>query len=205
MYSWVTGGAHICAFRPTAIIGRLLLAMTLTMSACATAADSTARRQAADFVAASRDALACRNTVAAKHRYQALATHLPLTTVFNATLLQMADSNLASEDDIVTLGLWLDDMQECRNRLVADVLRTFPTALASVVVNWNKDDRTFVLLAKRKLVWGEAIMTLRTNRAEMLDQISRQILQLAQQLNAEKQAELTRRVAIFSALTNLSP
>ena len=48
-------------------------------------------------------------------------------------------------------------------------------------------------------------MTLRTNRAEMLDQISRQILQLAQQLNAERQAELTRRVAIFSALTNLSP
>jgi hypothetical protein len=39
----------------------------------------------------------------------------------------------------------------------------------------------------------------------MLDGVSHEILQLVQQVNSEKQSELTRRVAIFSALTNLAP
>ena len=60
-------------------------------------------------------------------------------------------------------------------------------------------------LATRKLAWGNLVQKLRTNHAEMLDALTHQITQLSQQLGTEKQAELSRRVAFFDALTNLAP
>lgn len=183
----------------------LFLAMVSVLSACTSAADVTAKRQAADLLTASRDATACRNTVAAKPRYQGLARHMPLEVIFDATLLQMTDTAQATADDVVMLGLWLSDTRECRRKFADALLDVMPTALPVLAANWNKDDKTFVQLAMRKLTWGQAVIKIRENRAEMLDAISHQILQLAQQLNAERQAELSRRVAIFNALTNLSP
>jgi hypothetical protein len=72
-----------------------------------------------------------------------------------------------------------------------------PTLLGVLVTNWNEDDEAFVLLATRKAPWGKTIMKLRANRADTLNGVSHEILQLVQQANAETQAELTRRVAIF--------
>ena len=105
----------------------------------------------------------------------------------------------------MSLGLWLDDTRVCRKQLVSEVLRVSPTSLGILVTNWNKDDEAFVLLAAHKAAWGETIMKLRTNRADMLKGESREIVQQAQRASAEEQAELTRRVAIFNALTNLAP
>lgn len=188
------------------VLIRCALAMLpILLSACATSAEYVARHQTDDLAAAARDAMACRKTIAAKQRYQLLATHLPLATVLDATLPQMTASSLASKDDVAALGLWLDDTRVCRKQLVSEVLRVSPTSLGLLVTNWNKDDEAFVLLAARKAAWGETIMKLRANRADMLNGASREIEQQAKLANAEEQAELTRRVAIFNALTNLAP
>jgi hypothetical protein len=198
-----TGGR---SSRRTAIpIRRLVVAVALILSACATSADIEARSETARIVAASRDVLTCRRAIAANPRYQALATHMPLVVSYSTTLLQMTDTALASNDDVVALGLWLDDIQECRRQIADAAVRGFPTSLAVLVENWNKDDEAFVLLATRKMAWGKTVMTLRANHAKMLETISRQTLQLAQQLNSEKQAELSRRIALFNAVTNLAP
>jgi hypothetical protein len=193
------------AMNASVLIRCALAMLPIFLSACATSAEYAATHQTDDLAAAAREAIACRKTIAAKPRYQLLATHLPLATVLDATLPQMTARSLASKDDVAALGLWLDDTRVCRKQLVSEVLRVSPTSLGTLVTNWNKDDEAFVLLAARKAAWGETIMKLRANRADMLDRASHEIVQQAHRANAEEQAELTTRVAIFNALTNLAP
>jgi hypothetical protein len=191
--------------RAAASIRRLFVAAPLIVCACTTSADVETTTKTANMIAAAHDVQVCRGTIAAKPGYQALAKHMPLATPYSTTLLQMTDAAFASDDDIVTLGLWLDDIRKCREQIVDAAVRGFPTSLAVIVDRWNKDDEAFVLLATRKLPWGKMVLKLRTNHAEMLDAIARQELQLSQQLSSERQAELSRRVALFNALTNLVP
>jgi hypothetical protein len=119
--------------------------------------------------------------------------------------VQMTDGSFATHDDVVSLGFWLEDLRKCRDQISETAMSDFPTALAVLVTNWNKDDQTFVLLATRKLAWGKAVMAIRTNHAETLAELARQTLQASQQATAERQAELSRRIALLSALTNLAP
>jgi hypothetical protein len=179
--------------------------MALPLSACATLAENAAKQQTDDFVAASRDEIACRATVAAKPQYQLLATNMPLVTIFDATLPQMAASTFANDDDVAALGLWLNDMRACRKQLAKEVLRASSASLGILVTNWNKDDEAFILLATGKIAWGKTIMKLLANRAEMLNGASHEIVQQVQQMDSEKQTELTRRVGVLNALTNLAP
>jgi hypothetical protein len=186
-------------------ICRLVVVMPLILSACATSADIESRNGTANIIAASRDVLACRSAIAAKPRYQTLATHMPLVVLYNTTLLQMTDTAFANSDDVVALGLWLDDMRVCRRQIADAAVRGFPASLSVLLENWNRDDEAFVLLATRKIAWGKMVMTLRANQAKMLEAVTRQTLQQSQQLISEKQAELSRRIAFFNALTNLAP
>jgi hypothetical protein len=205
MAARIAGTSRILVMGVAAFIRYVLPVLPILLSACSTSAEDAAKRQTDEFVAAARDEVACRNAVAAKPRYQLLATHLPLATILDATLPQMTASSLANADDVATLELWLNDTRSCRKQLANEVIRVSPTSLGILATNWNNDDEAFVLLATRKAAWGKTIMKLRANRAVMLDGVSHEILQLVQQVNSEKQSELTRRVAIFSALTNLAP
>jgi hypothetical protein len=188
-----------------ASICRLVVVILLILSGCATPADFEARAETANIIEVSREVLICRRTVASKPRYQALARHMPLVITQSTTLLQMIDPAFASDDDVATLGLWLDDIRNCRGQIAEAAVRGFPTSLPVLVTNWNKDDEAFVLLATRKQPWGKTVMRLRTNHAEMLEAMAHQTEQLSQQLSSEKQAELSRRIALFNAVTNLAP
>jgi hypothetical protein len=182
-----------------------LIVVTLLLTACSVSAQQEVQRTAATAIAASQVAQNCRSLIARNPHYQQLANHIPLESVFDATLSQMTDTRFAGYEDVVLLGLWLGDLEKCRHQIVEISLRDFPTALPILVVAWNKDDETFVLLATHKLVWGKAIMAMRTHHAEMLAALAHQALQLSQQASAERQAQLSRRIALFSALTNLAP
>lgn len=183
----------------------ILPVVPLLLTDCSVSAQSEVQRAAANVAAASRVAQNCRSLIGGGGHYQQLANHIPLGSVFDATLSQMTDTSLADAEDVAALALWLDDLGKCRHQIVDISLRDFPTALPILVTAWNKDDEAFVLLATKKLAWGKAIMAIRTNRAEMLDALARQSLELSHQASAERQAELSRRVALFSALTNLAP
>jgi hypothetical protein len=172
---------------------------------CVTTADNQSKQLAATFTSVSHEANACRSHVAADPRYRQLAVHMPLVQPFDTTLVQLTDPRFASHDDIVALGYWLDDMQSCRAHLSDAVLRAFPVALSVLVAGWNRDDETFADLADHKLAWGPAVRRLRNNRAETLKELTDQMLTMAKQLNSNEQAELSRRVAVLNAITNLAP
>ena len=183
----------------------ILLLVPLIVAACTASTQLEMQRAASNIMVASRVAQTCKSSIGNKDRYQVLARHMPLDSVFDTTLVQMTYGSFATHDDVVSLGFWLEDVRKCRDQISETAMSDFPTALAVLVTNWNKDDQTFVLLATRKLAWGKAVMAIRTNHAETLAELARQTLQASQQATAERQAELSRRIALLSALTNLAP
>jgi hypothetical protein len=62
-----------------------------------------------------------------------------------------------------------------------------------------------VKVTERKLNWGNALMRIRRNRAELLAACVNQAMEIAKQARRERDAEMTGRVQIFGALTNLAP
>jgi cell division protein ZapA (FtsZ GTPase activity inhibitor) len=62
-----------------------------------------------------------------------------------------------------------------------------------------------VLLAKRKLAWGDAVMRVRVNRAETLTKVADQLSRSMAQLNQGKQAALSRRMSFVNALIGAIP
>ncbi len=175
------------------------------LAACSVSVDVDTNRQMADLLSLSREALACRRSVASDPQYQMIAARMPLVRLYLATLAQMADTRFATDDEINALALWTHAIQTCREHLVDAVLRQTPASLAPFITSWNEQDQVFVLLVRRKLAWGEAVLRLRTVEAELFSKLTDQAVQIAAELNRNKQAELSRKIAIFNALTNLAP
>jgi hypothetical protein len=147
----------------------------------------------------------CRLSVSHKPEYRNLSQHMPLVDVNQATLNQMTDTSLATRDDYSVIADWQQDIRTCRDRLLEVIERTDPLYVPIVLTGWNNDDKVLVLLARRKLAWGDAVMRLRVNRAEMLTKVADQLSQTMVQMNQEKQAALSRRASFINALVGAIP
>ena len=100
---------------------------------------------------------------------------MPLVDVNEATLTQMTDTSLATRNDYYVIADWQRDIRACRARLLEVIEREDPLYVPIVLIGWNNDDEVLVLLAQRKLTWGDAVMRLRVNRAETLTKVADQL------------------------------
>ncbi len=191
--------------RMTKLTNAIVAAASLVLGACSTSADIEADAFSTDAMTISRDAASCRRSLADDAEYQPVARRMPLVDIDQATVQQMADTRLASSNEVGALLAWAHELQKCRHNTMAAIRQRAPIALASVLTAWNGEDEVFVLLSKRRLSWGDAVIRLRSNRAELLAKLTDQAFRESAQLNASKQAELSRRVSILNALTNLAP
>ncbi len=66
-----------------------------------------------------KQAQECHDVAARKPEFQVLQAHMPLAGIDQADLRQMADERLISSSEIVALTDWSNDMQQCRNEIVA--------------------------------------------------------------------------------------
>ncbi len=191
--------------RMTKLTNAIVAAASVVLGACSTSADIEADAFSTDAMTISRDAASCRRSLADDAEYQPVARRMPLVDIDQATVQQMADTRLASSNEVGALLAWAHELQKCRHNTMAAIRQRAPIALASVLTAWNGEDEVFVLLSKRRLSWGDAVIRLRSNRAELLAKLTDQAFRESAQLNASKQAELSRRVSILNALTNLAP
>ena len=66
-------------------------------------------------------------------------------------------------------------------------------------------DEVFVGVIQRKFSWGTSAARLRATQIKLLSDVTDRAIQIDAQLSSTKQAELSRRVAVFDALTNPAP
>ena len=184
---------------------RLLVVILCLPGAACTSGDIESRELVDTAESSIRAGIECRSSVSSTPEYRSLAQHMPLVDVNEATLTQMTDTSLATRTDYYVIADWQRDIGACRTRLLEVIERTDPLYVPIVLTGWNNDDQVLVLLAKRKLTWGEAVMRLRVNRAETLTKVADQLAGSMAQLNQERQAALSRRASFINALVKAIP
>jgi hypothetical protein len=132
-------------------------------------------------------------------------TLLPLAAPYQASVVQMTNVTRGNDNEIRALIAWTQDIQKCRREVIGYVRQSSPISLALFLSAWADEDAVFVGVIQRKLSWGVAATRLRAIQVKLLSELTDQAIQVDAQLASAKQAELTRRVAIFDALTNLAP
>jgi hypothetical protein len=177
----------------------------ILLSGCATEADVKSNQMLSDAITVERQAVACNHSIANQPRYQNLNSLIPLAAPYRASVTQMANSGRANDDDIRALIAWTQDMQKCRQQLIDYVRQSSPVSLSLILSAWAEEDAVFVSVIQRKLSWGAAATRLRAVQVKLLSELTDRSIQIDTQLNTAKQAALSRRVAIFDALTNLAP
>jgi hypothetical protein len=190
------GSRRLMAFR---LFGSGLLA------GCTSVADGQSNRLLSDAITIEREAVACNRSIASEARYQVLTKLLPLAAPYQASVIQMINTARANDDEIRALTAWTQDMQKCRHEVIGYVRQSSPVSLALVLSTWADEDAVFVGVIQRKLSWGVAATRLRAVQVKLLSELTDRAIQVDAQLNSAKQSELSRRVAIFDALTNLAP
>jgi hypothetical protein len=184
---------------------RLLVVSLCLMGAACTSSDIESRELVETAESSIRAGSECRSSVSSTPEYRSLAQLMPLVDVNEASLTQMTDASLATRDDYYVIADWQRDIRDCRARLLEVIEREDPLYVPIVLTGWNNDDEVLVLLAQRKLTWGDAVMRLRVNRAETLTKVADQLSRSMAQLNQEREAALSRRVSFINALVKAIP
>lgn len=187
------------------LVRALPVAAGVLLAGCATAADLNSERLLPHAIAIEREAITCNQSVASKARYQDIAGLLPLTAPYQASVAQMANTDRANNNEARALAAWTEDIQKCRRAVAEYVRRSAPVALALVLSAWADEDMVFVGVLHRKLSWGGAATRLRSIHVRLLSNITDRAIQIDAQISSARQAELSRRVAVFNAITNLAP
>jgi hypothetical protein len=177
----------------------------LLLIGCSTATNVQSNDLLLNALTAEREAIACNRSVAGDARYQHLAGLIPLAAPYRASVVQMINTNLANEEEVRTLTVWTQDMQKCRRAALEYLRQNSLLSLALVLSAWAEEDEVFVGVIQRKLPWGVAAARLRSAQIKLLSDLTDRAIQIDAQVNSAKQAELSRRVAVFDALTNLAP
>jgi hypothetical protein len=148
----------------------------------------------------------CREAAARKPEYQVLQAHMPLAGIDQADLRQMADARLISSSEIVALTDWSNDIQQCRNEIVAAGARGSLSGFVPIVLaEWDRQDRVVVQLIQRKIPWGEAVLRLRESRTALLTGINEESNRQGVALTRSAEAERANRTALLNAFTRLVP
>jgi hypothetical protein len=183
----------------------IIVGSILWLVGCATAPDVQSNALLADTMSIERQAVTCNRSIASDARYQHLASLVPLAAPYQASVIQMTNTDRADADEIRSLTAWTQDMQKCRREVIGLVRQRSPISLALVLSAWADEDEVFVGVIQRKLSWGSAATRLRAIQIKLLSSLTDRAIQVDAQLNSTKQADLARRVAVFDALTNLAP
>jgi hypothetical protein len=182
-----------------------LFGSNLFLAGCSTSADERSNRLLSDAITIEQEAVACNRSIASEARYQDLTKLLPLAAPYQASVIQMINTARAKDDEIRALTAWSQDMQKCRHEVIGYVRQSSLVSLALVLSTWADEDAVFVGVIQRKVSWGVAATRLRAIQVKLLSELTDRAIQIDAQLNSAKQAELSRRVAIFDALTNFAP
>lgn len=197
--SW-RGGSKRRASGPWILVGS-----ALWLVGCATTPNVQSNTLLTDTMSIERQAVTCNRTIASDARYQHLVSLVPLAAPYQASVVQMTNTDRANADEVRALSAWTQDMQRCRQEVIKLVRQSSPISLALVLSAWADEDEVFVGVIQRKLSWGRAATRLRAVQIKLLSSLTDRAIQVDAQLNSAKQAELARRVAVFDAITNLVP
>jgi hypothetical protein len=160
------------------------IALALALSACAVPA-------LADPVA---DFKSCISTIYGWPQIAPLRNSLPMN-VNDATLVQLSNRNLATDEEIRLIMWFYPSIQYCRQQVIAQL----PPALVPIAIDGIASiDESLVRLVQKQVSWGDFLLSWRqTARAGQMAELAAN-----QQLALRRQAAIQNSSNILTGLAN---
>jgi hypothetical protein len=182
----------------------LLTLVVPLLTGCATAAQRQAQQAALGTQEGVTQFKACVAVVLAKPEYASLLPHTLDPDTGQATMAQLTDERLPSQNDARLLASRFDEATLCRTRYLSALSSARPDLVPIVATSYATNATNVASLVERKITWAEAV-----RRGQVLSADTRQKIVAANQewaanLNASHEAEMARRQAASNAMLQWS-
>jgi hypothetical protein len=135
-----------------------------------------------------------------EQRPEILRKHVPLN-VADATLAQLSDRSIATDDEVQALLAHYPPIQSCRKTFLDQLARSHPSIAAILASGYTRADGSLVELIQKKKTWGSHVQTLKEESASASKEIVAENQRIAAGLSQSHQAELAQRQAAANAFS----
>jgi len=118
----------------------------------------------------------------------------------------MTDARLISPPERAALTAWSRDLQQCGSQVIATMMRDGLSSYVPILLaSRDRQDQILVLLAQRKIPWGEAVLRLRASRTALLKDITEKSDWRSAEFSRSTETTRANVTALLNALTRLVP
>lgn len=167
---------------------------------CSTAAQRQYDGMVSNAQSASQRAEACGLARYNSPDFAPLRPHIPVNWN-RVTLEQLADTHLATDEEIHALLAVHPSAQACRQDFLNQIALTAPSMVPIWASLYAKSDDSLVDLIQKKQSWGDHLRRVRSATAEEQAQQSAEEQRLLAGLNQSHQAEIAQRQAAANAMS----
>jgi hypothetical protein len=176
-----------------------VVAFALFVCGCATQAQRQFQAMTTNDKAASEKVAACAAAAYNSPEAAVLRPHAPLKP-FDATLQQMSDPSVISDQEIDALFVTHARVQECRKAYLADISLSTPSIVPIYTAFYNRGDDDLLALIRKQLTWGEFTKRRRDDATETQAAVQADARRIVEGLKQDNAAELAQRQRAAEAM-----
>jgi hypothetical protein len=172
--------------------------MAALLAGCATAAQKQYQAIASNNRSAAQDLQACAIALYESPESAPLRRHAPLKAT-DATLEQLSDNSLATDDEIRVILENHPKMQACRKEALDRISQSTPTLVPIMLVVMTKGEDSLIDLIQKKQSWGAHVRRVRDAVIAGNVELQAEGQRITAALQQSHEAELARRQAAAQA------
>jgi hypothetical protein len=137
-----------------------VIAIAALLAGCATAAQRQYQAMASNNQSAVQELQACTKALYDSPEYAPLRRHAPYK-VSDATLEQLSDNSLATDDEIKLILALHPQLQSCRKQALDRITQSTPTLVPIMLGVVTKGEDSLIDLIQKKQSWGAHVRRVR--------------------------------------------
>lgn len=179
----------------------LIVLLSLLLAACATPSQRQAQNMRTVLSSASSGVLACMEEVYDAPEAAPIRAKRPLI-LRDATLEQLNDKSLASDDEIKAEYAMYPKIQACRRKYIDQIALTTPTIASILLDEYHATDELLLALVNRQKTWGEYLTQTQSQTYTSMKEVVSEGSRINGNLQRATQAELAQRQQALNGFQN---
>jgi hypothetical protein len=176
-----------------------VLAIAASLAGCTTAAQRQYEIIVSNNRSAAQDLQACAMAVYNSPEYTPLRRHAPYKAT-DATLEQLADNSLATDEEVKTILEIHPQLQSCRKQALDRVAQSTPTLVPILLTTMTKGEDSLIDLIQKKQSWGAHVRRVRDATIAGTAELQAEGRRIEAGLQQSHEAELAQRQRAAEAL-----
>jgi hypothetical protein len=171
-----------------------IVTIAILLAGCATSAQRQYQAMVSNDRSAVQDLQVCAIAIYESPEYAPLRRHVPYK-VADATLEQLADNSLATDQEIRLILETHPKAQSCRKQALERISQSTPTLVPILLAVFTKGEDSLIDLIQKKQSWGTHIRRVRDASIAGTAELQAESRRLTSELQQSHQAELEERQA----------